>query len=223
MKTSLNLNPAQFASFCEKQFDLNSKIGYHYESMSICILDCVFSLRAKYESMTVPVVERYAKAYMENNRHAGGDTVSMLISNINAAGGAEAFADKILRNRQRTGGLLKSEVCYKLATYLKALRIETIEDFRNFESQELLEIVIRSVKGIGDAGVNYLFMLAGDPNRCKPDVHIHRSIKDAFGFDVSNDDCQIIFSQAVDLLKSKYPNLTVRLLDNIVWEKYSGK
>ena len=66
-------------------------------------------------------------------------------------------------------------------------------------------------------------MLAGDPNRCKPDVHIHRSIKDAFGFDVSNDDCQIIFSQAVDLLKSKYPNLTVRLLDNIVWEKYSGK
>jgi hypothetical protein len=217
------LNPAQFADFCEKNFDLNSKLGYHYESMSICILDCVYSLRAKYQSITVPVVERYAKAYMGSNRHAGGDTVSMLINNIDAAGGTESFADIVLQNHQRIGGLLKSEVCYKLATYLKALHIETIEDFRNFESQELLEIVIRSVKGIGDAGVNYLFMLAGDPNRCKPDVHIHRSIKDAYGYDVSNDDCQAIFSQAVALLKHKCPKLTVRLLDNIIWEKYSGK
>lgn len=125
-------------------------------------------------------------------------------------------------NKPRISRNTRSEL-YKGTLEGRALRIETIKDFRNFESQELLEIVIRSVKGIGDAGANYLFMLAGDPNRCKPDVHIHRSIKDAFGFDVSNDDCQIIFSQAVDLLKSKYPNLTVRLLDNIVWEKYSGK
>ena len=223
MKASTALNAAQFADFCERDFDLNSKLGYHYESMSVCILDCVYSLRAKYESMTVPVVERYAKAYMGSNRHIGGDTVSMLINNINAAGGAKNFADTVLQNRQRIGGLLKSEVCYKLATYLKALHIETIEDFQSFEPQELLEIVIRSVKGIGDAGVNYLFMLAGDPNRCKPDVHIHRSIKDAYGHDVSNDDCQLVFSQAVDLLKHKYPKLTVRLLDNIIWKLYSGK
>ena len=71
MKTSPNLNPAQFASFCEKQFDLNSKIGYHYESMSICILDCVFSLRAKYESMTVPVVERYTTHFLHQRKTAG--------------------------------------------------------------------------------------------------------------------------------------------------------
>ena len=223
MKASVTLNPAQFADFCEKKFNLNSKLGYHYESMSICILDCVYSLRAKYDSMTVPVVDRYAEVYMGNDRHTGGDTVSMLISNIDAAGGAESFADKVLQNHQRIGGLLKSEVCYKLATYLKALHIETIEDFQSFEPQELLEIVIRSVKGIGDAGANYLFMLAGDPNRCKPDVHIHRSIKDAYGHDVSNDDCQLVFSQAVDLLKHKYPKLTVRLLDNIIWKLYSGE
>lgn len=84
MKPNTMLNPAQFADFCEKNFDLNSKLGYHYESMSICILDCVYSLRAKYESMTVPVVERYAKVHMGRNRHAGGDTVSMLINNIDA-------------------------------------------------------------------------------------------------------------------------------------------
>lgn len=220
---SAELKPVQFAEFCEKNFNLHSIIGYHYESMSVCILDCVYSLRARYDSVTVPVVERYAKVFMGNDRHAGGDTVSMLINNIDSVGGAETFADSILKNHQKTGRVLKSEVCYHLAQKLKALHIETVEDFRDFDSQELLETVIRSVKGIGDAGANYLFMLAGDPNRCKPDVHIHRSIKDAYGHDVSNDDCQIVFSQAVDLLKHKYPKLTVRLLDNIIWKKYSGK
>lgn len=66
-------------------------------------------------------------------------------------------------------------------------------------------------------------MLAGDPNRCKPDVHIHRSIKDAFGYDISNDECQLLFTQSVNLLKNKYSNITVRLLDNIIWKKYSLK
>ena len=55
--------------------------------------------------------------------------------------------------------------------------MDTFDDFRYFEKETLLEIVLRSVKGMGDAGVNYMFMMAGDPNRCKPDVHIHRCIK----------------------------------------------
>lgn len=39
-----------------------------------------------------------------------------------------------------------------------------IEDLQKFKTQEILEIVIRAVNGLGDAGVNYLFMLAGDPD-----------------------------------------------------------
>lgn len=222
-KMQTALNPKMFAEFCERNFDLDSIIGYHYESLSVCILDCIFSLRARYEATTIPVVQRYAEVYMRNDRLAGGDTVSMLINNIDAAGGAELFADNVLKNRQKTGGVLKSKVCYDLARKLKSLHIESVEDFRNFEQQDLLEVVVRSVKGIGDAGANYLFMLAGDPNRCKPDVHIHRCIKDACGDDVSNDDCQTLFTQTVDILRKKHPNLTVRLLDNIIWNRYSQK
>ena len=216
----------QFAEYCRNTFDLTEIEAYHYQSLPVCLLDCVYSLRAKYYSVTVPIVDRYADAYMGGDRHSAGDTISQFLRRVETIGGPQAFADKVLKNHQKLGGragVPKEQVCFKLAQYLSYLHIETIEDFQSFESQELLEIVIRSVKGLGDAGVNYLFMLAGDADRCKPDVHIHHSIRDACGTDVSNDDCQILFADAVSILRKEYPNLTVRRLDNIIWRKYQGR
>ena len=214
----------QFANYCESTFELSTQSDYAYRSLSVCILDCVYSLRAKYYAVTLPIVERYAAAYMDRDSHASGDTVSMLLNRMDDVG-HKAFADHVLRNQQKLGGkkqIPKEEVCYQLARYLRDLHIETIEDFQSFESQEILEIVIRAVNGLGDAGVNYLFMLAGDPDRCKPDVHIHHCIRDACGYDVSNEECQILFTDAVTMLKNKYPNLTVRGLDGIIWREYQS-
>ena len=212
----------QFAKYCDANFDLTTQSEYGYQSLSVCILDCVYSLRAKYYAVTIPIVERYANAYMDGDSHALGDTVSLLIKRMDEKGHKE-FADQVLRNQQKLGGkkqIPKEEVCYQLARYLRDLHIETIEDFQNFESQEILEIVIRAVNGLGDAGVNYLFMLAGDPDRCKPDVHIHHCVRDACGHDISNEECQLLFTDAVKLLRNQYPNLTVRGLDGIIWRAY---
>lgn len=216
----------QFIDYCEQNFNLEDSAQYNYQSLSVCIIDCVYSLRTKYYSVTVPIVDMYAALYLNGNRNNSGDTVSMLIQHIDEKGGAQKFADEVLKNHQKLGGknkIPKENICYQLAQYLKYLNIDTIEDFRNFESPELLEIVIRAVRGIGDAGANYLFMLAGDPNRCKPDVHIHQCIKDSCGCDVSNEECQVLFSEAVNRLNKKHPNLTVRNLDGIIWRKYQNK
>lgn len=221
----MNQHSKQFAKFCETEFNLNQLNNYQYESLPICIVDCVYSLRVKYVPITLPIVERYANAFMGGNKNASGDTIDSFINNINNLGGPKQFAN-LLQDHHKLGGksaIPKEDICYQLAKYLKLLHINTIDDFKNYESQELLEVVIKAVKGMGDAGVNYLFMLAGDEDRCKPDVHIHHSIKDAIGKDVSNEDCQTIYSEAVTLLKPKYPNLTVRNLDGIVWKKYSNK
>lgn len=214
---------SQFAKYCESHFVLKSRNPYVYKSLPICLIDCVYSLRTKYESVTLPIVQRYADAYMNGDRCAEGDTVSALVDRINKCGGPSAFADKVLQNHQKLGRTLipKEEVLYQLAKYLLLLHIETIEDFRNFESPELLEIVIRAVKGISDAGANYLFMLAGDPDRVKPDVHIHHCIADALGYDASNKECQEIFTGAVEILREKYDGLTVAALDNTIWRVYS--
>lgn len=214
---------SQFVEYCQNTFDLNEIENYNYQSLSVCIIDCVYSLRAKYFSMTVPVVERYASRYMNNDKNSSGDTLSMFIQRIDEMGGTRKFEDEVFMNHQKIGGISKVEVCYQLARYLKCLKIDTLDDFRNFEIQELLEIVIRGVRGIGDAGVNYLFMLAGDVNRCKPDVHIHHCIKDACGVDMSNADCQTILAEAVKCLNQKYSKLTVRGLDGIIWRWYQSR
>ena len=212
----------QFAKYCESTFDLSTQSDYGYQSLSVCLLDCVYSLRARYYDVTVPLVQRYANMFMNGDLHGSGDTVSMLLQRMDDIGHL-AFAEKVLINHQKLGGkkhIPKEEVCYQLARYLRDLHIETIEDFQHFESQEILEIVIRAVNGLGDAGVNYLFMLAGDPNRCKPDVHIHHCIRDACGHDISNEDCQTLFTDAVTILRVQHPNLTVRGLDGIIWRAY---
>ena len=215
----------QFAKYCESTFDLTTQSDYSYQSLSACILDCVYSLRAKYYAVTLPLVDRYAQTYMGGDPRASGDTVSMLISRMDEKG-HKAFADNVVKNQQKLGGrnkIPKEEIVYQLARYLQALHIETIEDFQNYECQEILEIVIHAVHGLGDAGTNYLFMLAGDPNRCKPDVHIHHCVRDACGRDVSNEECQELFTDAVALLRGQHPSLTVRGLDGIVWRAYQSR
>lgn len=215
----------QLASFCCQHYTLTDSNTYNYHSLSVCLIDCVYSLRAQYHTITLPVVDRYAERYMNGNRHAPGDTVSKFIQHIDATGGPKEFADKILLNHQKLGGkslIPKEQICYQLAKHLQHLHIDTIEDFQAFESPELLEAVIRAVKGIGDAGVNYLFMLAGDNARCKPDVHIHQCIKDACGQDIPNVECQELFTDTVAILNQQYPGLTVRSLDSIIWKAYTN-
>ena len=212
----------QFVDYCRRELDFGSQVSNEYQSLSVCIIDCVYSLRAKYYNTTVPVVDRYAKKYMNGDKRAVGDNTSDLIRHIQDAGGPDLFASEILKNNQKSGNVLKAEVCLKLAQYLQILHIETIDDFRRFQGPELLETVIRSVKGIGDAGANYMFMLAGDPDRCKPDVHVHHCIRDACGEDISNDDCQRLFTEAVCELRKDYPELTVAKLDGIIWQKKEG-
>lgn len=214
------------ADYCRQNFVLQESAITNYQSLPVCLIDCVYSLRAKYYRVTVPIVKRYASIYMDGNIESPRDTVSNLIQHIEECSGPKAFADRVLENHQELGGkahIPKENALLQLATYLKLLHIETIDDFRNFESPELLEIVVRAVKGMGDAGTNYLFMLAGDPNRCKPDVHIHHCIRDACGEDVTNEECQILFQETVEIFKTEYPALTVRGLDGIIWRYYQAK
>ena len=214
-----------FSQYCTKNFEAEIK-GVRkierYQSLPVCILDCVYSLRAKYFAVTVPVLLRYAVSYMGGDIYSAQDSLSVLIAHFKEFADCAAFAADILKNNQVLSGRNKAEVCYEIAAKLhEYLDIDTFEDFCHFAKEPLLELVLRSVKGMGDAGVNYMFMMAGDPNRCKPDVHIHRCIKNALGTDVPNNECQILFRETVKKLKdSGYPDLTVRNLDNVIWNKY---
>lgn len=213
-----------FVNFCRTNFNLDDGLyAEPYNSLSVCIIDCFYSLRAKYFSVTVPVVERYVKSFMGNNKFKSNINCTDLIEQIDSVGGYKNFAAKILHNRQKISRRYKSDICYEVAQKLLQLNINSIDDFKNFNDIKKLEVALYSIKGVGAAGVNYLFMLAGDPNRCKPDVHIHHCIKDACGKDVLDNDCQQLFLNAIKLLNIDYPQLTVRRLDGIIWVNYQAR
>lgn len=212
----------KFIGYCKGILDFSSiDDQYSYQSLSVCIIDCVYSLRAQYFSTTVPVVDRYADMYLRGDKLSSMDTLKDFMERIDQAGGCEAFANDVLQNKQSLSGRRKTEICYELARKLHdLLSINTLKEFQTYAKPELLDIVLRSVKGFGDAGINYLYMMAGDSSKCKPDVHIHRCIKDAIGKDVSNEQCQYILTEAVKLLLPDHPRLTVRNLDGLIWNKY---
>lgn len=215
----------KFSKYCETNF-LNEISIYkqstsQYQSLSVCILDCVYSLQASY-SCAKNVVQNYADYYLNGVKDSPNDTLDDFIDRIGS--NATDFATTILKNNQKLAKQCKASICKELARKLyELLNINTLNDFKTFPKQkiELLEIVIKSVNGIKDAATNYLFMLAGDPNRCKPDVHILHCVRDAIGKPVSSAECQSLFSASVSKLISINPNLTVAALDHIIWEKYS--
>lgn len=213
-----------FCKYCIDNLDLNEKHRItKYNSISLCIIDCVYSLRTKYE-VTRKIVERYIDKCVEGESNAKNDNCINLLKSINRVG-IDKFAIDILKNNQKLAGRVKSEICKDLCERLLWLNINSIEDFKKFKNVELLEVVISSIKGLGNAGVNYLFMLAGDKNRCKPDVHIKRFVKNACNVEFANEnDYQILFSKAVKELKKKYKNISsVGVLDGIIWRKYQSK
>jgi hypothetical protein len=208
-----------FAEYCRKNLDLTEPDNSpKYQSLAVCLIDCVYSLRANYK-LTICVVGRYADTYMKGNKLGKGPFLNDFLKQIESIGFLD-FAGRVLKCKQKLAGRLKSEVVLDLAKRLALLGIQSKDDFILYPNPQFLESVIDSVRGIGPAGVNYLFMLVGDENRCKPDVHVHQAIREALGHDVSDSCCQQIFREAISELKSQYPNLTVRRLDSLVWAKF---
>lgn len=203
---------------------------YNYRSLAVCLIDCVYSLRVKYEPVTKNVLNQYGENFLDGreNIYKSEEKISDLIKHIEECGGASGFADKI-KDHHKLGynAIRKEDVVYAVAKYLRKLGIETMSDFINFEYKEMLEGVLFSVEGLGEAGVDYLFMLAGDENRCKNDVHIRTAVKQALGKDLSRKKVQNLFREVVreynekDSFKNK--PLNVRQLDSILWEYYRDR
>ena len=113
-----------FSQYCSENFGTELKSvrkSERYQSLPICVLDCVYSLRTKYFAVTVPVLQRYADTYMGGNLYAGQDTLSDFITHIKEFSDCSEFAKTVLKNNQVLSGRNKAEVCYEIATKLHEL------------------------------------------------------------------------------------------------------
>jgi len=158
---------------------------WQWASLSLCVVDAVYSIGAHYDRHVLPVVHRVA---------AGIDTPSVRppATDLTDPLPLDVFLDRfdtvdalvqVTNNRQRTsprGGILKAEAVLQYASILHEHGIRTMHDARalpdDAQRLETVETQLRTVPGDGGFGVRrgYLWMLIGDEDTIKPDRMVLR-------------------------------------------------
>ena len=208
---------------------LNTVLGkeYSYSCLPLAALDAVYSIRQDYKQ-TQKIVDNYCGYYgiakYKGDSNKKIHTVSEFISNIEK-NGVEQFAVDVLHSKNMTAGgqpILKAEAVYE---FCEILRKNGIEKFDNFakSDKDKLEKELLQIHGQGQAVVKYFFMLCGNDNFCKPDRHILKFLSEVVEKEVNADEAQKLLETATDELKSDYPNMTVRLLDYVIWNYQRNK
>ena len=180
----------KIASRCDYLFDIEYcrlPEEYYYASLPLCIIDNIFSIGSKYSS-THNTVIRYCDYYklkrLRNEDDCADEcklhTVSDLRNNIESLG-SENFADVVLKNRQRTSttnGILKSEAVFQWTKIFEGHNIQYIMDIERKLDENIEQMLLQVPGQKSGTSLNYLRMLCGNDNACKPDRHILRFLSE---------------------------------------------
>ena len=200
---------------------------FRYASLPLCVLDAIFSINARWESVSA-AVGRYAAHYGLPLTHPPGivpnpeqqATVDDLIAHITSVG-PDRFAADVMRNSTRTstrGGILKAEAALHFAQVLKAHGIQVIQDMSQRLTDSGLEADLKNVHGQGSGvAVRYFLMLAGAHDLIKPDRMIVAYLSRVLGQRVDADRAQAVLAAAAEALRPEYPAVTPQHIDAAIW------
>lgn len=219
----------RIANKCMNELDLQTAIQndtVRFSSLPLCVIDAIFSIGVKYasaEKVDNRYIDRFSLPPLQIKKTSPllqvqkQHTMTQLADNIDRIG-IDEISDTLF-NRQRTSsrnGILKTEAVYQWAKILSSHGIEVLQDVANITTN--IESELRSVRGQASGiSLNYFYMLSGDDNLCKPDRWIIRFITDAIGCKISVSEAQSLLEKTIIILMKKYPKLSVRLLDNVIW------
>lgn len=226
---------------------------YNYPCLPLCLIDAVWSIGAQYRAVQ-NVIDRYwrylassnmkgvsssdswedAERCVLDNRHTIEDLIELFESLPNATNSpshiskeeaeANAFADKVARNRQRTSttsGILKAQAVLECAKVLKRFGITKIDDFKkSVKNPEKLSEIEKEFAGVPGQGsgisFRYLGMLCGS-DTIKPDRHILAFLKDTLDREIKKEEASDIFQQARKELEAEGVDISLREMDYLVW------
>lgn len=82
-----------------------------------------------------------------------------------------------------------------------------------------LQRAISAIPGQGSGiSLQYFWMLAGSDGLIKPDRMVLRFLAESLGRPVHTEEALRLVAGAVAELKARYPDMTPRLLDHMIWE-----
>lgn len=161
-----------------------------WTSITFCVVDAVFSIGARYDSVVVPLVTRVADNFDVDERTQPAaaplpaDPIP-LDAFLKTFGSVDDLV--AVTNRQKTstrGGILKADAVIQHANILAHHGVRTLADAQALLTDtrrlDAVETDLRTVRGEGAAGVRrgYLWMLVGADDAIKPDRMVLRWLED---------------------------------------------
>jgi hypothetical protein len=212
----LNLSHAQ----------LGDEYGYH--SLSLCVIDAVFSIGVRYGGVQT-VVQNYCSHFSQSRLRSEPShwptteeqiPLSVLCQQFEELG-VQHMAEVVFNNRQRTStrsGISKAEAVWRFAQALTSHHVEYFQDLENGLPDAAVD-AIRAIKGQGSGiSLEYFLMLAGDGNRIKPDRMVLRFLEDALQRGVTVAEAPALLRETLEILRGDFPSLSLRALDYLIWQ-----
>ena len=219
----------RFLEHCNLAMSSDTPDMGYYSSLALCAFDVVFSIRARFESVVSPLIDRLCRMVEIPRQLENPYVLPSLEQQIKVSDfvqrlhceSPEELANR-LNNHQRTSatsGILKTEAFLLYLEVFSILSVETYQDaFTDGHPRRWLEEMLRTIPG-QNVSVDYFFMLAGNENDVKVDVWIRRFVKEAVGRDdLTPLQIKELFRDATEYYRNNgYPDMTVRHLDHIIW------
>jgi hypothetical protein len=202
---------------------------YGYASLPLCVIDSVFSIGVRYESVR-NVIERYCRRFglpkqapkgTVRPREQQESITGFLVRGVPME--TDRLAAEVFGNRQRTSarnGILKADAVAQFARVLVRHRIEHLQDVLEASDLAAVERDVRRIPG-QSSGLSwrYFLMLAGREDLVKPDRMIFRFLERVVGRPVSPEEAQAMLTAAARELDREFPGIKPRTLDNLIWRQ----
>lgn len=233
MKTLIETDEVKVAKKIEEVVDISKgklPSEYFYSSLPLCVIDSVFSIGVKYESVR-NTVKRYSSYFGINPLRESEEHPSIKVQiSIDECVrsfeelGDEFYTTEIFKNKQRTSptnGILKSQAVYQFCKVLQRYKVNYFQDLKKVIGNEEFEKDIRDIRG-QKSGISlvYFYMLAGDKELIKPDRMIIRFLEECLQRKISLEEAQDLLEKTSAVLFENYKNINPRLLDYLIWNYY---
>ena len=221
----------KLSAYCDRVLNLrDAKLGemHYYQSLPLCVIEAVFSINVRYESTKNTVIKycNYFKLNRVRNKNNAlptrrrQESIAIFVKKFEKLG-IEKFTEDVFDNRQRTSttnGILKSEAVYRFARTLKSHKVNYFQDVGEVINRNDFENDIKSIPGQKSGiSLSYFYMMAGADSLIKPDRHVWNFVKKGLNEDVSLHEAENLLYDSSRVLELKYPHITPRLLDNVIW------
>lgn len=205
-----------------------------YQHLGLILLDAVFSLRANYDTVVLPLLKRYCDAApgiawpppdtAGSTEHTAQDLLDFL-SSLTAKARHDLLNRQIApgTDRSREGSVTKVDVVMQLASVLvKRHSISTREQFVAVAVDSSVKRSALEIRGAGQACWRYLLNLSG-VEKSKPDTMILKWLMVETGSSLPPDEAAELIEKATRRLQQQGMPITVRQADHLIWRKASGR